>query len=46
MSDMEFLKLLLLLMIFYGVVFFVSDNYLLPKLDRYLDARNKRTDRD
>ena len=39
---MDFIGLLLLIGIFYAVVFIVSDNYLLPKLDRYLDERKKR----
>jgi hypothetical protein len=42
---MDFIGLLLLIGIFYDVVFIVSDNYLLPKLDSYLDERKKRTNK-
>lgn len=39
---MEVIGLLLLIGIFYAVVFIVSDSYLLPKLDRYLDERKMK----
>gem|GEM_PF-5842729 len=42
---MDFIGLLLLIGIFYAVVFIISDNYLLPKLDRYLDERQRRNNK-
>ena len=39
---MDFIGLLLLIGLFYAVVFIVSDSYLLPKLDRYLDERKRK----
>lgn len=42
---MDLMLLVLLIFLFYIVVFIFSDYYLLPKIDRYLDARKKRQDK-
>jgi len=39
---MSLILLVLAIFVFYVVVFILSDFYLLPKIDRYLDARKKR----
>ena len=41
----DLMRLLLLIVLFYIVVFIFSDCYLLPKIDRYLDDRKKRRDK-
>lgn len=45
MYFMDLILLVLLIFLFYIVVFIFSDCYLLPKIDRYLDARKKRHDK-
>tara|TARA_R110002074_G_C12272785_1_gene642342 strand:+ start:45 stop:176 length:132 start_codon:yes stop_codon:yes gene_type:complete len=42
---MDFMALLLVIVAFYIVVFHISDKYMLPKLDRYLDSRNKKSNK-
>tara|TARA_R110001592_G_scaffold246427_1_gene508278 strand:+ start:112767 stop:112910 length:144 start_codon:yes stop_codon:yes gene_type:complete len=37
---MDVMELFFVIAAFYIVVFLISDKYVLPKLDRYLDYRN------
>ena len=43
---MDLVLLIFCILVFYAIVFLVSDNYFLPKLDRYLDRRNKFNDEE